>query len=203
MATCPECGKEFLKGTVNCKHCRANIEQADLQEAETRPSLNTSFFNNNKKWAVFIVAGLLAIVLFVSGIFLFTNILDSRLSDTGLPAVGPLKTNDSGEVTAESPLSILMAKRVMEFSDIRPSDTGEVVLVLLFSGTPDATIDNSYLTSNGKNWSFTTGYPGKMGEAPTMMFIAIVPVNILEFELNVEGHAPLTVYADEEILDEL
>jgi len=171
--------------------------------------IDKTFFENNKRIISLSAVGLFALILVAFTSVQLVNHFSDRTADSGLGTDSSIAGDLNGELDEyeeeiiESPLMIIFANRTVAFEDKKPSNPEEVILVLMFSGVTDATVENSYLMHNGQRYSFFSGYRGSMGEVLTFMYAAFVPKSVLEFELYVGDYPPETVYADEEIQEEL
>ena len=111
---------------------------------------------------------------------------------------------DLEELAAASEIEIIFVKRVREFENIVPSNPEkEVVLVLQFTGAPEAEIRSTQLLFNEEVRSFSSGYRVAGSDGIVCTFAAIVPEEVSEFELQVENRPPVKVHIEEKVKDEL
>ena len=106
--------------------------------------------------------------------------------------------------TGETESPIIYAKRALSFSQRQPVNLqDDVMLVLLIDASYNANLDNSYLLANGQKISFSIAHVGIIEGVEGSRLAAVVPQDILQFELHVSGKQPVTFEAEKEIHDSL
>jgi hypothetical protein len=229
-ATCPECGNYIFVGAKKCKHCKTSIEAEDRQKAEIPQAAVQSFYMRAKENLLTLYDGLmsrlgrtaigghkkiiaisalsfLAVIIIALVSVLLVGQFGNQVIDNGMAAdkfsesgiIDEFNENGSGP---QSPIVIIYANRVREFEGTKPSNPGEeVILVVKFYGIPDARLTNSHLLFDETRQTFFSGFRVTRDDTVTSTFAAIVPRDILEFELHVGDHPPALFYAVEEIYE--